>query len=36
MKQNSYIVVTVEENGKYYTYMIKHNNSKNLLYIPNI
>ena len=36
MKKNSYIVVTVEENGKYYAYMIKHNNSKNLLYIASI
>ena len=36
MKKNSYIVVTVSENGKYYAYMIKHNNSNNLLNIANI
>ena len=36
MKKNSYIVVTIEESGKYYTYIVKHNNSKNLLYIANI
>lgn len=36
MKKNSYIVVTVEENGKYYAYMIKHHNSNNLLSVLNI
>ena len=36
MKKNSYIVVTVSENGKYYAYMIKHNNSNNLLNIASI
>ena len=36
MKKNSYIAVTVSENGKYYAYMIKHNNSNNLLNIASI
>ena len=36
MEKNSYIVVTVSENGKYYAYMIKHHNSYNLLNIANI
>ena len=36
MKKNSYIVVTVSENGKYYAYMIKHHNSNNLLNIASI
>ena len=29
--KNFYIVVTIEENGKYYPYMIKTNSSNNLL-----
>ena len=36
MDKNSYIAVTVSENGKYYAYMIKHHNSNNLLNIANI
>ena len=36
MKNNSYIAVTVSENGKYYSYMIKHHNSNNLLNIAKI
>lgn len=36
MKNNSYIAVTVSENGKYYSYMIKHNNINNLLNISKI
>ena len=36
MKNNSYIAVTVSENGKYYSYMIKHHNSNNLLNISKI
>ena len=36
MEKNSYIAVTVSENGKYYSYMIKHHNSNNLLNITSI
>ena len=36
MDKNSYLAVTVEENGKYYAYMIKHHNSNNLLNILDI
>ena len=31
MDKNSYIVVAVQENGKYCAYVIKHFNSNNLL-----
>ena len=36
MENNSYIAVTVSENGKYYSYMIKYHNSNNLLNIAKI
>ena len=36
MDKNSYLAVTVEENGKYYAYMIKHHNSNNLLSVLKI
>lgn len=36
MKNNSYIAVTVSENEKYYSYMIKHHNSNNLLNVAKI
>ena len=36
MKNNLYIAITVSENRKYYSYMIKHNNSNNLLNVAKI
>ena len=36
MKNNLYIAITVSENKKYYSYMIKHNNSNNLLNVAKI
>ena len=36
MKNNLYIAITVSENKKYYSYMIKHNNNNNLLNVAKI
>lgn len=36
MKNNLYIAITISENRKYYSYMIKHNNSNNLLNVAKI
>ena len=36
MKNNLYIAITVSENRKYYSYMIKHNNSNNFLNVAKI
>lgn len=36
MEKNSYIAVTVEENGKYYAYVHKYHHSNNLLNLMNI